>query len=274
MGKTEREKQRERERGHIDRVMVADTEVHSAVRVWCWRHRPGSVCRCPLTAPLTFIPPPLPHCPTAPPAVRQSDCEGVAAQRGYIKGPERWEAQGLMLAHNKVSHKRRTVLKKQSKLTPSQRRAWAEQNISFSSPNQHYASLASNNSDEILSPLRLSLAFFTPPHLLLSAPTANGPLECVNKRDNLIKKIQSSSLGNKVRFEWVQYVPPLPSTPSHPQSRFIISFWTYQRNVEAPSSFERLTWNRATFAGFFSFIICIQKSAGPPGPVYVAVYWI
>lgn len=58
-----------------------------------------------------------------------------------------------------------------------------------------------------------SLAFLAPPHLLLSAPTANGPLPCVNKRDNLIKKIQSSSLGNKVRFEWVQYVPPLPSTP-------------------------------------------------------------
>lgn len=99
--------------------------------------------------------------PAAPPAVRQSDCEGVAAQRGYIKGPERWEAQGLMLAHNKVSHKRetereqrRTVLKKQSKLTPSQRRASAEQNISFSSPNQHYASFASNNSDEILFPPR------------------------------------------------------------------------------------------------------------------------
>lgn len=100
--------------------------------------------------------------PAAPPAIRQSDCEGVAAQRGYIKGPERWEAQGLMLAHNKVSHKRetereqrRTVLKKQSKLTPSQRRASAEQNISFSSPNQHYASFASNNPDEILFPPRL-----------------------------------------------------------------------------------------------------------------------
>lgn len=40
-----------------------------------------------------------------------------------------------------------------------------------------------------------------PPLLLLLVPRANGPLECVNKRDNLIKKIQSSSLGNKVRFE-------------------------------------------------------------------------
>lgn len=69
--KTDREKNGgEREKGHVDRVMVADTEVHSAVRVrswgWNWRHRPGSVCRCPLTAPLTFIPPPLPHCPSRP----------------------------------------------------------------------------------------------------------------------------------------------------------------------------------------------------------------
>lgn len=46
--------------------------------------------------------------PAVPPAIRQSDCEGVAAQQGYIKGLERWEAQGLMLAHNKVSHKRET----------------------------------------------------------------------------------------------------------------------------------------------------------------------
>lgn len=110
-----------------------------------------------------------PAAPAAPPAVSQSDCEGVAAQRGYIKGPERWEAQGLMLAHNKVSNKRetereqrRTVLKKQSKLTPSQRRASAEQNNSFSSQNQHYASLVSNNPDEIL----------FPPCSLLSLPSS------------------------------------------------------------------------------------------------------
>lgn len=70
--RTDRERKTggERKRGHADRVMVADTEVHSAVRVhswgWSWRHRPGSVCRCPLTAPLTFIPPPLPHCPSRP----------------------------------------------------------------------------------------------------------------------------------------------------------------------------------------------------------------
>lgn len=29
-------------------------------------HRQGSVCRCPLTAPLPFIPHPLPHCPRQP----------------------------------------------------------------------------------------------------------------------------------------------------------------------------------------------------------------
>lgn len=90
----QREKQgwgEEREKGHVDRVMVADTEVHSAVRVrswgWSWRHRPGSVCRCPLTAPLTFIPPPLPHCPSCPACCPPIGLRGGGGTAGLHQRP-------------------------------------------------------------------------------------------------------------------------------------------------------------------------------------------
>lgn len=71
-----------------------------------------------LSLPRSLSSPLRSHTAPAPPAVRQSDCEGVAAQRGYIKGPERWEAQGLILAHNKVAHKSEAEMDSFKKAVP------------------------------------------------------------------------------------------------------------------------------------------------------------
>lgn len=99
--------------------------------------------------------------PAALSAIDQSGCRrGATAQWGYIKESKWWEAQGLMLAHNRLSHERKRQWEKErnskrwdvclKKKKPDQmhsflQRALTEQNISFSSPNQYYASLTSNN---------------------------------------------------------------------------------------------------------------------------------
>lgn len=48
--------------------------------------------------------------PAALSAIDQSECKrGATTQWGYIKDPKWWEAQGLMLAHNRLSHERETA---------------------------------------------------------------------------------------------------------------------------------------------------------------------
>lgn len=176
------------------------------------------MCRCPLTAPFTFIPPPLPHCPSCPACCPPiglrggGDTAGLHQRPGAVRGsgPDAGTQQSLTQERDREGAETDSFKK------AVQTHPFSEKGISRT---KHFILLPK----PALCQLRIqqtrrdsfppSLAFLAPPHLLLSAPTANGPLPCVNKRDNLIKKIQSSSLGNKVRFEWVQYVPPLPSTP-------------------------------------------------------------
>lgn len=184
------------------------------------------MCRCPLTAPLTFIPPPLPHCPSRPacrPPIGLRGGGGTAGlhQRpGAVRGsgPDAGTQQSLKQERDREGAETDSF-KKAVQTHPFSEKGISrtKQFILLPKPALCQPRIQQPRRDSF-PPL---LAFLAPPRLLLSAPTANGPLECVNKRDNLIKKIQSSSLGNKVRFEWVQYVPPLFLTPPISNYNFI-----------------------------------------------------
>lgn len=173
--------ERERKGGHSDRVMVDDTGVQTAVKGSSWRcsrHTGKALCAGAPSLPRSLSSPIHSHiAPPAPPAIHQSGHRGAAAQWDTSKRSlgERLRADAGTTQRS-TEESRDGQLEKRSpngmeKRSPTRTKHF----ILFT--NQHYASHASKNPD----------TFF-------SLPWANGPLEYVNKGDNLIKKIQSSSL--------------------------------------------------------------------------------
>lgn len=139
----------------------------------------GLCVQVPPNCPAPFHPPSTPTLPPpAPPAIHQSGHKGAAAQWGYIKAFSRWEAQGWCW-HNTEEHRRkrgRPVRKKESKWNGKKE---SNQNKTFHSLHK---------------PALCQPSIPKNPDTFFSLPWANGPLEYMNKGDNLIKKIQSSSL--------------------------------------------------------------------------------
>lgn len=198
--------------------MVPNCGVHNAVRgtSWglSWRHRPGSVCRCPFAALPAFIPVPIPRCQAAQAAVNQSECKRGPKHCGATSKDQCCEKLRARCWHTTASH-----------------RATHRKGVRVGKKCFFFLLFAPTVQNSILPVSHptikqgFSFTFFSflphPfKHLLL--PRAKAFLECVNKRDNLIKKIQYSSLENKVRFAWAQY-------GSHPLPHF---YCQYQSNLK------------------------------------------
>ena len=69
-------------------------------------HRQGSVCRCPLAAPLAFIPHPLPHCPASPACYPPIRAQGGGGTVGTHQSVFSVRGSGLMLAQHRGAQKK------------------------------------------------------------------------------------------------------------------------------------------------------------------------
>jgi len=69
-------------------------------------HRQVSVCRCPLAAPLAFIPHPLPHCPASPACYPPIRAQGGGGTVGTHQSVLSVRGSGLMLAQHRGAQKK------------------------------------------------------------------------------------------------------------------------------------------------------------------------